>query len=136
MIRQRKPIPRFKSRPSRPGDEYVFTYKGREYRLPGKFIQENSSPDGLRWIASSAAKTILSAIVRELAGNHCELKESPSCWNFVPFGVGTHHAIHKKMGGAFTDDRIWRNGERIRLLACPSCHKNHHNKLHWTQNVA
>lgn len=125
MIRPRK-------KPVNPAGEYTFTHKGKEYSLSGHWINDPTSPDGMRWIATSHAKTTLNRIVYELAGSHCEMQKVSNCWRWVPYGCGTHHVITKKMGGAFTDDRIWRNGERIRVLSCPSCHRNHHNRLHWS----
>ncbi len=118
---------------AQPGGEYIFTYKGQEYRLKGRFVNDPVSPDGLRWYATWQSAKIIGRIVREIAENHCELLISPSCWEWLPYGRGhLHHAILKKMGGAFHEDRIWVNGERVRFLACPSCHREKHGKLYWT----
>jgi len=125
-----------KRRPTKPEGDYIFTHRGKEIRVAGRYLNDPSSPDGLRWIAASHSKPILSRIVHELADGVCEIKLSPGCWKRVPYGYGTHHVVTKKMGGAFTDDRIWRDGERIRILGCPSCHRNLHNRLHWTPKAS
>jgi hypothetical protein len=151
MIPRRHPLTRTWLRPNRvreskhshPGGEYIFTHRGKQYSLPGKMIQDRTSPsaDGLRWVAHPKSKPTITSIVYELAGGHCQMHKSPSCWGWMPRGVGhPHHVRHKKMGNAFGDDRIWIeiDGEQvqIRILGCPSCHRNHHNKLQWTGKSA
>lgn len=150
MIPRRHPLPRSRwtgraprDKRSQPGGEYVFTHRGKEYRLPGKFIQDPTSPsnDGLRWVAHPSAKPTLAQVVFELSGGQCEMTNGPDCWKFAARWNGhPHHVRHKKMGGAFTEDRIFLTiaGQvvRIRVWGCPTCHKNHHNKLHWTAKSA
>lgn len=133
-----RPKPIAKVSPKRnlgtPGGEYVFTYAGKDYSLPGRMIVDPKSPDGLRWIATPASYRQIHQIVRELADGFCEVRASQSCWKYVPPSASqTHHAVLKKMGGAHTDDRIWRDGERIRFLVCPSCHRKLHGQLAWSQ---
>jgi hypothetical protein len=135
------PKPRYSSlRPRkkvfRPGGEYIFDCLGRHYELPGKFVQDPLSPsdDGLRWIAAPESKPIIRRLVCELANKQCEVQESKHCWKWAPVDRGhPHHTIHKKMGGAFTDDRIFLKigGEtvQIRVWSCPNCHQKHHGDL-------
>jgi hypothetical protein len=136
---------RFKPKPGTPGGEWTFTWGGKHYVLSGRYIQDATSPsdDGLRWIASSESVKFINQLVHKIANGQCELKLAPNCWKWAPHGAGhPHHVRHKKMGGAFTDDRIWISiaGEptQIRIWACPSCHRNHHNRLHWSrrENIA
>lgn len=144
MIPRRSPLRRWQPRVRghrKPGGEYVFVHRGQEYRLAGKFVQDNTSPDGLRWIAAKESKPILTRIVFELADGRCQMKNAAAfCWGYVPRWSGhPHHVRHKKMGGAFTDDRIWLeiDGEKtqIRIWGCPVCHRDHHDKLHWRKNL-
>lgn len=120
------------------GGSWEFDFMGRHYSLPGRFVQDVESPsdDGLRWIATPQSNKVIRGLVERIAERHCQLKESKSCWDWSPVGHA-HHVRHKKMGGAFTDDRIWIviDGEKtqIRIWACYSCHDPHHNKLHWSK---
>jgi hypothetical protein len=140
----RHPLKRFRIRPRSAkylqgsvGGEYVFLYRGREISLPGRFVQDPTSPDGLRWIAMRESAKVIRSIVRDLANSQCELQEAKGCWGWTPLEFGhAHHAVHKKLGGAFADDRIWVAGERIRLWTCPTCHEKHHGKLHWGRKDA
>lgn len=123
-----------------PGGEYIFTYAGKRYELPGRFVQDpaSASDDGLRWIATPESAKVIRHLVCEIAGKQCELATEPHCWKWAPLDRGQpHHLRHKKMGGAFSEDRIWIvvDGEwiRMRVWACPVCHQNHHNRLHWTR---
>lgn len=144
-----------RSRPSRfrrphrkagsPGGNYEFTCLAQTYSLPGRFLQDMTSPsdDHLRWVGTTESNRIIRQLVWELASQQCQLRETELCWKWAPLRMGQpHHKIHKKMGGAFTDDRIWLTigGEvvQIRVWACPQCHSKHHNHLHWTgkENVA
>jgi hypothetical protein len=145
MIRTRnKPKQwRPKPKPGTPGGEYNFTWRGKAYSLPGKFVQdaESASDDGLRWIAAKESKSIIAGLVCQIADDYCELHEAKGCWGKVPRFVGhPHHVRHKKMGGAQTDDRIWIavDGDwvRIRVLACPTCHAQHHGEPRWSQKEA
>jgi hypothetical protein len=151
MIPRRKPLNRNRSwlrrgqprepKRSQPGGEYVLTHRGKQHVLPGRYIVDPTSPDGKRWIAHSSVRPILAQIVFELSGGLCEIKNGPDCWGYAARWNGhPHHVKHKKMGGAFTDDRIFLeiDGQvvRIRVWGCPTCHKNHHNKLHWTGESA
>ena len=135
--RNRKPIRRYGPRPGTPGGDYIFTYRGKAYSLPGRFLQDPTSPDGRRWIATRESNRVIRSIIRELADSFCELHESSGCWGWTPLESGhAHHAIHKKLGGSFTDDRIWVAGKRIRFWTCATCHKAHHGKLHWSRRAA
>ena len=123
-----------------PGGEYIFDYAGKHYELPGRFIIDRESPsdDGLRWVATPESGREIRRIVCELADKQCELGSSPTCWKWAPLPQGQpHHVRHAKMGGAFTEDRIWITIEgevwQMRIWACPNCHQRHHNPLHWTK---
>lgn len=126
-----------------PGGEYCFRVLGKDFILAGRFILDMESPsdDHQRWVATAESARIIRRIVCDLADKQCQLKESPLCWKWAPVDKGQpHHAIHKKMGGAFTDDRIWLqiDGElvQIRLWACPNCHQKHHNRLYFKGSAA
>ena len=145
MSRQRHPLYRSrihpKTHPGTVGGEYNFTYAGKDYSLPGRFLQDPSSPDGLRWIATRESNRIIRHLVCGMANAQCELEKSEQCWKWAPVDRGhPHHLKHKKMGGAFTDDRIWIliDGEltKLRVWSCPVCHFDHHNHLHWSRRAA
>src|SRR5216684_1878653 len=132
----RSPI-RPKTHPGTVGGEYNFTYGGKDYSLPGRFLQDPASPDGLRWIATRESGRVIRKLVCEMANARCELKTSPQCLKWAPLRNGDpHHVHHKKMGGANTEDRIWVNGERVRICTCKNCHRDHHNHLHWSRRAA
>jgi hypothetical protein len=123
-----------KVRVSKPEGQYHFDYRGEHYVLDGRFIQDSTSPDGLRWVASKEAARTIRALVCEIADKQCEMRLNAQCWKWAPSWVGhPHHFKHKKMGGASADDRIWVNGERIRIWACPGCHQEHHGPLAWSK---
>jgi len=116
------------------GEEYVFTFRNQQYRLPGHIRYDQTSPDGIRWIATPASAKVIRMIVCELAERRCELKLSESCWGFLPLNIGhAHHLRRKKMGGAFTDDRIWILGQRVRFWTCPTCHRHEDGDLQWSK---
>jgi hypothetical protein len=128
---------RRKERPQDIAGEYIFTHRGKEYRLAGQWKNDPHSPDGTRWIAASRSKTILTQIVAELADLRCEVKVSKQCWGWTPRAAGhRHHEVHKKMGGGFTDDRIWINDLRVAFWTCWSCHRDERNPLHWSKRGA
>jgi hypothetical protein len=129
-----------KKREGTPGGAYIFDYAGKHYELPGRFIQDETaaSDDKRRWVATLESGRIIRRLVCQLANKFCELSTEPHCWKWAPLERGQpHHLRHKKMGNAFGDDRIWIvvDGElvRVRIWACPTCHQNHHNRLHWTR---
>lgn len=126
-----------------PGGNWDFELNGQTYSLPGKFVQDarSGSDDGKRWIATRESNREIRRIVCELAGKECQLHKADNCWKWAPVHLGQpHHVRHCKMGGAFTDDRIFIfvDGERtvIRVWSCPTCHRQHHNPLHWGEAVA
>lgn len=132
-----RPKIRQHERQGTPGGEYVFTYGGQTLTLPGKFVQDPQSPDGQRWIGTRESNRIICTLVCEMANSRCELQTSEKCWGWTPFGSGDpHHVIHKKMGGANTEDRIWVCGEKVRVWSCKACHRDHHNKLYWKGKTA
>ena len=143
MIPRRSPLrrtawPRNRApRENRPGSLYEFTYKGKSYALPGRWLVDPEAHDGKRWIAAPQAKPLIRQIVRELADGRCEMHLNAQCWRWTPINAGhAHHGKHCKMGGAHTDDRIWNEaGERLRFWVCPSCHRRHHNALHWSKEA-
>jgi hypothetical protein len=115
------------------GDEYKFTFQGEDYSLSGRFIEDQQSPDLLRWIATRESNAVIRSIVYEIADGKCEMHRLGNCWKWAPVDRGhPHHLIHKKMGGAYTDDRIWVCGKRIRIWACPTCHSDHHGNPQWS----
>ena len=134
-----------KERQGTPGGEYIFDLYGKHYELPGRFIVDKTSPsdDGLRWVGTSDSNRTVRILVHKIASGQCQVKKNKQCWKWAPVDRGhPHHAIHKKMGGAFADDRIWLAicGEtvQIRVWSCPGCHAEHHNPLAWSykRNVA
>lgn len=128
-----------KSMSGTPGGEYTFDLNGKHYELSGRFVQDEFSPsdDKRRWIATPESNRIIRALVCKLSNKQCQVRREKHCWKWAPVEIGhPHHVQHKKMGGAFTDDRIWIviDGEivQIRVWSCPTCHREHHNKLYWT----
>jgi hypothetical protein len=120
-----------------PGGEYDFTYAGKFYSLPGRMIVDPTSPDGKRWVATPGSAKIIRQIVCEMAGECCELEIKSNCWKRAPLQCGhRYHGKHKKMGGAFTDDRIWINGKKMLFWSCPSCHTEHHGTPQWSRRAA
>jgi hypothetical protein len=120
------------------GENWEFTFEGKAYSLPGRFVQDAlaASDDGRRWIAAREAKKTIREIVFAIAQKKCQVRNSRLCWKWAPIHLGQpHHTRHKKMGNAFGDDRIWIivDGveEQIRVWACPNCHRIHHNALHF-----
>jgi len=119
------------------GGEYEFLYRGKIVSLAGHYKIDPMSPDGRRWIASREAAKIIRRIVCELADATCELHLDPSCWRWLPLGSGhPHHLRLKKMGGAFTEDRIWVAGQRVRFWTCPTCHRCEHPGPQWTPKAS
>jgi hypothetical protein len=144
-LKRRKPLRRSLIRPKERvgivGGEYMFMHAGKTYVLSGKFVNDPVSPDGWRWVATRESNRVIRVLVCELAGERCEMRSSEQCWGWAKSWNGhPHHVRHKKMGGAFTDDRIWIevDGERvrIRIWACPSCHQEHHGPLAWSKKNA
>lgn len=134
--------PKKKEKPSKPEGRYIFDIGSKHYELDGRYVQDAESPsdDRLRWIANAASNKIIRWLTNSLANSRCQLEKNRQCWKFTPLDKGhPHHVIHKKMGGAFTDDRIWLmiGGEKvqIRVWACPYCHQEHHGRLAWGENV-
>jgi hypothetical protein len=144
MIRRGRRPPRFsripprKERPVDPRGDWRFTWRGRDHALPGRWLNDPTSPDGMRWIAAPSAIPTIVGIVAEEAGNQCELKlPKVQCWGWTPRDCGhRHHLVLKKMGGAFADERIWINGERKQIWTCPTCHRARHGRLHWSAKSA
>jgi hypothetical protein len=119
-----------------PGGEYNFEFQGRAYSLPGRILQDPTSPDGIRWIGTPESNSIIRALTAQLAGKQCELKITPNCWGWTPLGTGhPHHVVTKGMGAAHADDRLFRCGERIRVWICPSCHRKQHGDVEWSQTA-
>lgn len=113
------------------GGEYTFKHRGRSYSLPGRMLADPVSPDGWRWIATPHSDAVIRGIVSELADKRCEVKVAPNCWGWTADLGHAHHVAVKGMGGVHTDDRLFRCGERIRVLACPSCHRKLHGDVEW-----
>jgi hypothetical protein len=132
-----------KEKPSKPEGRYIFDIGSKHYELEGRFVQDAESPsdDGLRWIATKESNRIIRWIVNSLANSYCQVRKGRQCWKFTPLDRGhPHHVIHKKMGGACTDDRIFLKigGEQvqIRVWSCPFCHQEHHGRLAWGESQA
>lgn len=146
MIRQSSPLRRSpirycskKKARGVPGGEYIFDLNSKHYELPGRFVQDETSlsDDRRRWIATPESNRVIRELVCKVADKQCQVRRGKGCWKWAPLHLGhPHHGIHKKLGGAFTDDRIWIviDGEisQIRVWSCPTCHQEHHNKLYWT----
>lgn len=119
-----------------PGGEYQFRLSGKDYSLPGRFLQDPESPDGMRWVATPDSNKIIRRIVCQMANSRCEWKLVPHCWGYLPLEVGhPHHSITKGMGGAHSDDRIFVGGEQIRFWVCPTCHRAEHGDVQWSEKV-
>jgi hypothetical protein len=115
------------------GGEYTFDFHGRRYSLPGRWLADPVSPDGWRWIATPHSNAIIRGLVAQIADRHCELKLGKDCWGWTPVDSGhPHHVVTSRMGSAFRDDRLFRNGDRIRIWVCPSCHRKRHGDVQWS----
>jgi hypothetical protein len=138
-LKRRIPI-RVKKHVGVVGGEYIFEHAGNTYVLNGKFVNDPRAPEGIRWIATPESNRVIRVLVCEIADSRCELRTSPDCWGRVaPWKGHPHHRVHKGMGGANTDDRIWVmvDGEkwRIRMWACPACHREHHGVPRWSKGT-
>lgn len=73
---------------------------------------------------SGAAYQQMRQLLCDLAGSHCEMH---GCGKYTGLASGqVHHIIHRGMGSAKRDDRVFVAGVRQLMWLCPACHTGRH----------
>ena len=86
--------------------------------IPGKWVEDPTSVDGRRFVASKRASRQLWDRMRESAGNRCEW-----CKDHCSSGE-RHHIFGRGMGSGKREDRPYVRGIRFVVYICHRCHES------------
>jgi hypothetical protein len=94
---------------------------GKWEDVPGVWIDDPASPDGVRFVASHYGWEKIRTRVKEIAKGRCEINLSENCAGRT-YWLDTHHRRGRGTGGSKRDDRIVIMGKRNLLATCRPCH--------------
>ena len=88
--------------------------------IPGWMLDDPTSPDGKRWIATGYGWDKIIARVKADANYRCQLNISEHCQGTSQW-LDVHH--RRGRGGGKRDDRIYIVGKMNLLACCRNCHQ-------------